>query len=583
MDTAYQSAFFKILSDLRDNKELCDIKVTTGSRAFNLHKCVLAASSGYFHIVLTSTTQDSNNNIHMKNIPASVFALLVDYMYSGVIQIAPNKLAELYKGAKILMLKSLVDWCQDTMINNITHDSCLDYALLAHKYKLQCLEESIDAFIVKRFSALCRNEMFVEIPFETLCRVLCSDELACSSEFQVYEVFRKWLQFNDEYRQQAVEVMQNIRFALIPNDKINELAGEDDLMVDGERLKYLQKAMDFKGDIKRQPLLAGTFSTPRNTASLIVLGGSLVTSNEWLNDPSCFLDVVQSIDMANGKECKTNRIQTLPSKRAGAVMVTFNNFVFCIGGVRIMIGRNPPKRVCETAMLRFNPLDNVWIPRAQIPTGVFVPAAEIVDHNIYVMGGCNSVSAILPLVQCYHIGEDRWSVCDDLPYVQIGAGSCVINDSIYLAGGLTSNFQKMARIIKWKPSSGPQWSIAGNMTEARSGLAMCSVGHVAYLAGGTKYGCRDPMSLFERFDTITGQCTVLTPMPFQRSSMSAVFYAGIIYIPGGKGMTVDGGAEPSNTVLMYDTEQEQWSISEVKLTQPVLDAYATSIILPPYV
>ncbi|KAL6736128.1 hypothetical protein Aduo_006514 [Ancylostoma duodenale] len=124
--------FFHNLTSLRRCDELCDVVLEAcgptdagGAESESApptiiaaHKVVLAAACPYFRAMFTSNMVESNKDrITIKDIDGATLALLVEYMYSGRLDIDESNVQCLLSTATILQLACVRDACSRCVLN----------------------------------------------------------------------------------------------------------------------------------------------------------------------------------------------------------------------------------------------------------------------------------------------------------------------------------------------------------------------------------------------------------------------------------------------------------------------------------
>ncbi|KAL4219962.1 Kelch-like protein 26 [Mactra antiquata] len=96
----YGNVVLQNLSKLRDRSELCDFKVSADGRVFEVHKCLLAATSDYFRVMFGGLmTESKQNMVDLKAISDNV-SLLGSPL--GLLHYGKKRLFSLTKKSKSL-------------------------------------------------------------------------------------------------------------------------------------------------------------------------------------------------------------------------------------------------------------------------------------------------------------------------------------------------------------------------------------------------------------------------------------------------------------------------------------------------
>lgn len=96
-----------VFERLRANSQFCDLTLTSADQKFiKCHRLLLCAGSGYLEDILTENPSE-HPTIVLSQIYYEEMRLLVDFMYSGEVSVATDKLAVLLEAARILKIKGL--------------------------------------------------------------------------------------------------------------------------------------------------------------------------------------------------------------------------------------------------------------------------------------------------------------------------------------------------------------------------------------------------------------------------------------------------------------------------------------------
>ena len=109
------------------------------------------------------------------------------------------------------------------------------------------------------------------------------------------------------------------------------------------------------------------------------------------------------------------------------------------GWVYIVSGRDYNERITKTVQ-RFNATTARWDTVAPHPSGLLGAATAVVEDSLYIIGGVvNPPGTGQRIVHKYDIKENTWSQAAPLPFALVDAKAASYQDSlIYVAGGFTS-------------------------------------------------------------------------------------------------------------------------------------------------
>ncbi|XP_020788410.1 zinc finger and BTB domain-containing protein 8B [Boleophthalmus pectinirostris] len=109
----------RLVADLNEQRKrdfFCDCSILVEGRVFKAHRNVLFAGSGYFRALLVHFIQDSSQRhctASLDIVTADAFTIILDFMYSGRLDLHRNNVIEVMSAASYLQMTDLVNFCKD--------------------------------------------------------------------------------------------------------------------------------------------------------------------------------------------------------------------------------------------------------------------------------------------------------------------------------------------------------------------------------------------------------------------------------------------------------------------------------------
>eukprot|EP00088_Acartia_fossae_P027823 TRINITY_DN2858_c0_g1_i8.p1 TRINITY_DN2858_c0_g1~~TRINITY_DN2858_c0_g1_i8.p1 ORF type:complete len:632 (-),score=138.20 TRINITY_DN2858_c0_g1_i8:922-2817(-) len=104
--TDHSNYFFNSISTLRLNEILTDVTITCGDKYFQAHKLVLCASSEYFRSILANNIEKLAI-VHIVGVPPIYIQNILQYLYTGQIEITPSDVEPFLRVANDLKICGL--------------------------------------------------------------------------------------------------------------------------------------------------------------------------------------------------------------------------------------------------------------------------------------------------------------------------------------------------------------------------------------------------------------------------------------------------------------------------------------------
>ena len=149
-----------VIEELRDQRKdgtMCDANVTVGETKIQAHKCVLVACSNFFKSVYNGTSKKEDIAVDLSEVTKNIKIVdaVVDFMYSGLIDIDYENIETVLKLSSYLVITPLRDLCVEFITTNLTMifdlDTCLKYYLISVDFMIPKLEKIFHQTIRPRF------------------------------------------------------------------------------------------------------------------------------------------------------------------------------------------------------------------------------------------------------------------------------------------------------------------------------------------------------------------------------------------------------------------------------------------------
>lgn len=112
----YAPKVLKNLNEQRLKNQFSDVGLVANGNVIRAHKSVLAASSAYFNAMFTGGLIEQQRDIvEIHSVSDKILSLLVDFIYTGHIDITKEIAQELFAAADMLELDDVVASCVSYM------------------------------------------------------------------------------------------------------------------------------------------------------------------------------------------------------------------------------------------------------------------------------------------------------------------------------------------------------------------------------------------------------------------------------------------------------------------------------------
>jgi N-acetylneuraminic acid mutarotase len=202
---------------------------------------------------------------------------------------------------------------------------------------------------------------------------------------------------------------------------------------------------------------------------------------------------------------------------------------------------------------KFDPASDTWTALASMPSARSAMAVGVIDDKIYLAGGMDSTGASVDGVLVYDPVADTWSSGPAMLERRDNAGAGVHDGKLYVFGGRTRNANgsvvdgTLASMEIFDPAAGT-WSAGPPMPTGRRTFAVGYIGGRFQVMGGENAPDGSAFASNEEFDPVTATWRLLMPMSTPRHGAAAATIADVVYVTGGGTLS---GASFSPTVEAF--------------------------------
>ena len=312
------------------------------------------------------------------------------------------------------------------------------------------------------------------------------------------------------------------------------------------------------------------------------IGGTTGDSDNFV---SGFTGVTEVYDPATDTWNTTKT--PMPTPRADLCASVINGSIYCIGGKKYGGFDSYYSELNITEV--YNPTNDTWTTKADMPIPVFGCSSAVLNGKIYVIGGSRHFqlgTGFSPASsnQVYDPENDTWSTGNHLPLAEAYGATAVTNGvtapkRIYFVGG--SNETNYSIVPYAYDSALNVWSAGASIPTPRVYLGLAVVDDVLYAIGG--FDGEDWLNLTEQYvplgyGTVPPALQVLSPenKTYPSNNLTLVLFVNrpTTWI----GYSLD---DQANVTVTGDTEMNELSEGEHSVTAYVNDTFGNLVSSAP--
>ncbi|ELU13145.1 hypothetical protein CAPTEDRAFT_119690 [Capitella teleta] len=398
------------LRDMRHSDEMVDVVLVFEETRVKCHRLVLAASSEYFRRMLQTDMQERDaSEIAFKEVSSTIGLLLVEYLYTGNIELSTENAQELLAVSDRLLLMKLKKTVEKFLCDQVSITNCVSLKQLARLYDLDTLLKTAHDYLNDHWKDL------VAIDFESEIDQLTEDDLielltTHSSDEGSFLLLQKWVRSSEGRTHLFMDLLQNLELTQFSKSFVWRTIMSDELMQNPKGMRFIQEAME--------PFM--TFDRDHVTSSssdgFIVSGG---LDRPVLNN-KCY-----------GYVAHTRQWRTLPPMNIGR----YYHATICDQDQFMVIGG----RISETYFLDSVECLNLktlrWSQFPDLPRALSLSNVVYVKGQLFVLGGWASKSVISRDVYAFDSTGGTWWFKGLMPEESRVGSAVSLNDKIFVLGG----------------------------------------------------------------------------------------------------------------------------------------------------
>ncbi len=352
---------------------------------FYCHRNVLASSSAYFKGMFSSNMRESRQNVILiQGIKASGMGLILDFIYTGMVQINPDNVQQLLEAADLLQIEPVREACATFLDKQLDVTNCFGIYTFAERHSCLALSNKAWTLALSSFTDVCKHNEILDVPIDLLEHYISSDDLVVEAEEEVYQIIVKWVNHDLSNRETYMQqLMSHVRPHLMSQEYLQESNVSNEVLRDtGAPEEFISRTSGkyrFTGTIlRRRP-------TKTRSRRLIVAVGGVGPANTKLKDLKCYD----------------------PMDRKWSTLTQLPNSVESVGSVAV-VGNN----ICVTSLdgkvwLYWTGEDS-WLDMATMGRRARQRhACASLKDVVYLVGGYDGASR-MSAVDCFNPATGKW-------------------------------------------------------------------------------------------------------------------------------------------------------------------------------
>ena len=537
VDKTYQNDFLKNVHQLRQREEYTDVTLQSGDVRIQCHRVVLAVGSKYFQAMFRCGLQKHPSDTVELTMEPEILSSIVDYIYSGEIELTVDNVESIVKASDILQLDALKASCEDFMMTQVDVTNCCSFHRLSQLYQLHKVLRKAKGLMLAEFKAVAFGDQFKELSCSELIDLINDDDVNVDDEDVVVQCVLDWVNHDAVKRKSSLEaVLERTRLPFCTPKYLCHMKSTCDMLTH-KCVEYLDEAVRFQVDPAHQHEVSSCRTQPRthfNVKPRLLVVGGLTCSQE---DPFVKKNLCQFYDEDTSR---WEKLTEMPPS------VGWFYSVCCVGRSLLLTGGITEDEAANQCWL-YDLATKKWEAMPPLNTARFCHRSVSMGDCVYVVGGLGVVdNNVLASVECFNVKRRQWSAMPDLPRAVMAVMVVTYGNSVFVFGGRDEQNVALSCTQVLDTTRG-QWTTRSDSPEACNVGAAVTFNDFVYVVGGGYNTCL-------QYNPATDTWKRLSQPRGKHANAPAVVWRGCILVAGGGGPNSE-----SSVIEQYDPVTDTWS------------------------
>ncbi|KAK3918193.1 Kelch-like protein 5 [Frankliniella fusca] len=520
--------------------QLTDVVLIAGSKRIPAHRLILSAGSEYFSAMFTNGLRETNlSEIELQDVDGSALNALVQYCYTGRVELREDTVETLLATACLLQLPAVVTACCNFLKRQLHPSNCIGICLFADHHGCADLQQAAHAYTTEHFMEVVRNQEFLQLSPEEVSKLLASDDLNVPNEEAVFLALMGWLRHDPTNRKNDLgHLLAYVKLPLLPPSFIadnietipifKEIRACQDLIM--EALKYHLLP-------ERRPLLQSARTHPRKSTigSLYAIGGMYAKKG------------ATNIERYDLRSDSWHHFDEMNGRRLQFGVAIVEGKIFVVGG------RDGLKTLNSVEC--YDPNTKTWTTLPSMTTHRHGLGVGVLEGPLYAVGGHDGWS-YLNTVERWDPQACQWSYVAPMSSQRSTVGVAVLNNKLYAVGGRDGS--SCLRSVECYDPHTNKWVACSPMAKRRGGVGVGVANGYLYAMGGHDAPASNPSAsrfdCVERYDPKTDTWTMVASMSSGKDGIGVILFGDKLFSVGGY-----DGHHYKTSVEVYDPQTNEWS------------------------
>lgn len=408
------------LDEMRKSSLLTDVILRVDGILIPCHKAVLSAACDFFCVMFSSGFKERcSSKVDIKGCNALALSAIVDYFYTGKVDISLANVQSLIEGSFFFELTALKDACIHFAVEQIDAHSCIDFLRFGKLFSINTIIWKAQEKMREDFETVVSGRDFLGLTEAELLDYISDESVEVEEENIVFEALVGWTHAKlNERRGSFHKIISQVRLEHCTPSFLSNIVQKEPLMADPWCKQLVKDARCYQSKVRTESNAACPKFQPRSVKRSDAV---LIASKEGSSELACW---------AMGKDRSFQHFLTkLPNQSVSSFSACMTSAGFFVSGG---ITQGSPKSDCWL----FQKEGQMWISLPPMANARQMHGSAFHDDSVYVVGGCiHRDQEALRYVESFELKRLRWQWRPSLNAGLIEPLVVSCEDDLFVLGG----------------------------------------------------------------------------------------------------------------------------------------------------
>ena len=511
----------------RNDGDFNDVTIQAGAEKISANRMVLACYSGFFELMFRSQLKEKyQNTVEIKEFDGQAVKLVIEYIYTGKIDINANNIMTLLGVADFLQVDDVRKKCFDFLENSLTVDNCLDAVKAFVIYSNRLPQKQTYKFIRENFDEIVQRDNFTDLSKLDLTYLITNIDRNSAQETLLYTAIIDWVKHDQTREAEFSTLFLQLNLQKLSSDFVLNTIAKEQLVKNNNAC--LNAMLSYFTTTAKQT------QKQFKSSEILCLGGYKKST-------------VVAIHNRLGK--LQSNYPNLPSDLMYHRALELNDFIYCVGGSSDGYHENA---INNFYRLSLKTAKSHWEEGASMKEQRLDFGAAVWNGNLVVTGGYNNSSSF-NTTELFELRLNKWRTIASMNESRTGHELVVADDKLFAIGGSNAPFHTLSSVERLD-NVDDSWTFIKPMNMKRCYFAAVTCNNFIYAIGG--WSNEKTHKTVEKFDLNKNEWSFVQNMNVERRVHAACIFNEKIFVVGGLNEKHKGIKQ----IECYESTSNNWSI-----------------------